>query len=183
MTRLTRRRAFSLATIVFGWALAGCDRQQRLDEAPAAGDLTTTAARQIRLAPGPPLADREIRGPYADNAFAVSRGERLYGWYNCAGCHFNGGGGIGPPLMDETWIYGGEAVNIFRTILEGRPNGMPAYGGRIPEQQAWQIVAYVRALAGLSGSGLGPDLEPVAREPDEGSDEEADGRSEETAAP
>src|SRR5690606_19958893 len=70
-------------------------------------------------------------------------------WYNCAGCHFNGGGGMGPPLMDDEWIYGSSPAHIFATIVEGRPNGMPTYGGKIPEHQVWQIVAYVRTLGGI----------------------------------
>ncbi len=60
------------------------------------------------------------------------------------GCHANGGGGIGPPLIKENWIYGGEPANLFDTIVKGRPNGMPAWGGRIPEYQIWQLVGYVR---------------------------------------
>ncbi len=34
--------------------------------------------------------------------------------------------------------------NIYATIINGRPNGMPAFGGKIPPQQVWQIVAYVQ---------------------------------------
>ena len=66
--------------------------------------------------------------------------------YNCTGCHANGGGGIGPPLIKSTWIYGGEPENIFDTIVKGRPNGMPAWGGKIPEYQIWQLVTWVRAM-------------------------------------
>lgn len=55
---------------------------------------------------------------------------------------------MGPPLMSRTFIYGSEPDNIFDTIVKGRPNGMPSWGGRIPEHQIWQIVAYVRSLSG-----------------------------------
>ena len=55
---------------------------------------------------------------------------------------------IGPPLIKKDWIYGGEPANIFDTIVKGRPNGMPSWGGRIPEYQIWQIVAYVRSMNG-----------------------------------
>jgi cytochrome c oxidase cbb3-type subunit 3 len=51
--------------------------------------------------------------------------------------------------MDDEWIYGSSAANVFWTIMEGRPQGMPAYGGRIVEDQAWRIAAYVRSLSGL----------------------------------
>jgi cytochrome c oxidase cbb3-type subunit 3 len=88
------------------------------------------------------------QGPYDRNAWAVSEGKRLYAWYNCVGCHANGGGGMGPPLMDDQWIYGSEPAQIHATIVEGRPNGMPSFGGKIPDQQIWQIVAYVRSLSG-----------------------------------
>jgi cytochrome c oxidase cbb3-type subunit 3 len=57
-----------------------------------------------------------------------------------------GGGGIGPALMDDVWIYGKEPGNVFATIVEGRPNGMPAWRGKIPEYQIWQIVTYVESL-------------------------------------
>jgi cytochrome c oxidase cbb3-type subunit 3 len=78
----------------------------------------------------------------------ISEGKRLYQWYNCNTCHANGGGNIGPALMDDQWIYGAEPKNIFATILEGRPNGMPSFRGKIPDAQVWQIVAYVRSLSG-----------------------------------
>ena len=39
---------------------------------------------------------------------------------------------MGPPLMDDKWIYGYEPEQVFATIVEGRPNGMPAFGGEDP---------------------------------------------------
>src|SRR5207253_2077767 len=75
-------------------------------------------------------------------------GKQLYARLNCVGCHANGGGGIGPPLMDPAWIYGGFPSAIYESIVEGRPNGMPAFGGRLADSQAWQLVAYVQALSG-----------------------------------
>jgi cytochrome c oxidase cbb3-type subunit III len=72
----------------------------------------------------------------------------MYNQFNCSGCHFQGGGGIGPALMDDRWIYGNAPNNIFATIVEGRPNGMPSYRGRIPEQQVWHLVTYVQSLSG-----------------------------------
>lgn len=126
---------------------------------PAAGAVSRPIARQVELQPGAKLPDREMQNPYAGDARAITEGKRLYGWYNCAGCHFNGGGGIGPPLMDEKWIYGSEPANIYDVITEGRPNGMPSYGGRIPEYQLWQIIAYVRSLSSLDGTRSGPKPE------------------------
>jgi cytochrome c oxidase cbb3-type subunit 3 len=51
--------------------------------------------------------------------------------------------------MDSEWIYGSDPQNIHDTVVEGRPNGMPSYGGHIPDDQIWKIAAYVRSLSGL----------------------------------
>ena len=84
---------------------------------------------------------------YYDNAEAVNTGKRLFGQYNCSGCHSNGGGGMGPVLMDDEWIYGGRLEQIHQTLVEGRPNGMPAWGGKVPDEQLWQLAAYVRSMS------------------------------------
>jgi cytochrome c oxidase cbb3-type subunit 3 len=84
-----------------------------------------------------------------ENAWAISEGKRLFSAFNCSGCHGNGGGAIGPPLMDHRWIYGYAPDNVHESIVEGRPNGMPAFRGRLTEQQAWQLTAYVLSLSGL----------------------------------
>jgi cytochrome c oxidase cbb3-type subunit 3 len=104
--------------------------------------------RLVNLVPGPYTADIKVDNPYGYNAFAVSEGKRLFGWYNCVGCHANGGGGMGPALMDDRWIYGSDPEQIFATIVEGRPNGMPSFRGKIPEYQVWQLVAYVLSMSG-----------------------------------
>jgi cytochrome c oxidase cbb3-type subunit III len=85
---------------------------------------------------------------YESNAYAISQGQRYYRWFNCSGCHANGGGGMGPALMDADWRYGGRIEEIYQTIEHGRPNGMPAFGEKIPEEQIWQIAAYVRSMSG-----------------------------------
>jgi cytochrome c oxidase cbb3-type subunit 3 len=85
---------------------------------------------------------------YANNAFHISQGQRLYSWFNCVGCHSHGGGGMGPPLMDQKWRYGARMEDIVYSILNGRPNGMPPWRNKITEQQAWQLAAYVHSLSG-----------------------------------
>ena len=56
-------------------------------------------------------------------------------------------------LMDDEWIYGSSPANIFATISEGRPNGMPSYGGHIPDDQIWKLTTYVRSLGGFEPKG------------------------------
>jgi cytochrome c oxidase cbb3-type subunit 3 len=104
------------------------------------------AARESQLQPGGAQSEPRVANPDEGNALAISEGQRLFGVYNCSGCHANGGGAIGPPLIKDQWIYGGEPDNVFDTIVKGRPNGMPAWGGKIPEYQVWQLVTWIRAM-------------------------------------
>ncbi|HEX3848602.1 MAG TPA: cytochrome c [Steroidobacteraceae bacterium] len=110
---------------------------------------------------------------YYDNADAVNAGRRLFQQYNCSGCHSNGGGGMGPSLMDDEWIYGSRLEQIHQTLVEGRPNGMPAWGGKVPDEQLWQLAAYVRSLslpqtlAAQQGDTPGQSPAPVPAEADQ----------------
>ena len=123
--------------------------------------------RQVVLQPGPPARQADAPGPDDGNAYAVSEGKRLYNQMNCSGCHVQGGGGIGPPLMDAAWIYGSAPRNIFETIVEGRPNGMPSFGGKLGDDQVWQLVAYVRSMSGLVAKDVGerPERRHAGAEP------------------
>jgi len=127
--------------------VAGCEREQRRFSEPG-GDALTLATPTGDLSAGGASAPQMTTSPYDNNAFAMSEGQRLYEWFNCAGCHAHGGGALGPALMDDQWIYGGSPAQIYASIVQGRPNGMPTFGHRIPQQQVWQIVAYVRSLSG-----------------------------------
>jgi len=156
------RIVFFAAMLATALALAACDREERKlshESTPAA--LTPPTPRVGLLqpgAPGPGLTETQnTRSFDAGNAWEMAQGERLFGWYNCAGCHGrNGGGGMGPALSDERWFYGSRPDQIFATIMEGRPNGMPSFKGRIPEDQVWQIVAYVRSMSGLAATNAAP---------------------------
>lgn len=130
--------------------MISCQREKRdIRPAPVSAIIFGDAARESPLRPGGPVRPQpQITNPYNGSAFDISEGQRLYDWYNCSGCHSHGGGGIGPPLIKTEWIYGGEPENLFDTIVKGRPNGMPSWGGRIPEYQIWEIVTYIRSISG-----------------------------------
>jgi cytochrome c oxidase cbb3-type subunit 3 len=49
--------------------------------------------------------------------------------------------------MDDEWIYGSRLEQIHQTLVEGRPNGMPAWGGKVPDEQLWQLAVYVRSMS------------------------------------
>jgi len=137
--------------------LGGCRREKRRIEEPPPSGARVASIQVGQLQPGPKLPPSpETSTPYEANAYGISEGQRLYGWFNCVGCHAHGGGAIGPPLMDDIWIYGSDPANVFASIVEGRPNGMPSYRGKIPNYQVWQIVAYVRSLGGLEPKSATP---------------------------
>jgi cytochrome c oxidase cbb3-type subunit 3 len=130
------RAADALIAIALAAGLAACDRETRDSRGTP---LPETGPSADRLDPRP--------AAYEGNAYQIAQGQRYYAWMNCAGCHFHGGGGIGPPLMDSTWRYGGSMPQIVESILEGRPNGMPSFKNRITQAQAWQLAAFVRSLS------------------------------------
>ena len=138
-------------------AVAGCNREKRTyqDQSP----YVVTAENHVvqsDLHPGMVPPPSSVSNKYEESAYAASEGQKLFDQYHCSGCHFHGGGGIGPPLMDDQWIYGSDPQNIRSVILEGRPNGMPSFRGKIPDHQVWQIVAYVRSLSGLLPKDVAP---------------------------
>jgi cytochrome c oxidase cbb3-type subunit 3 len=161
--------------------LPACEREQRRFDTPPSAASSAGALQQSALHPGPSASAASAAhaaasdasspasavrtaqlvpagaNPHEQNAYAVAQGKRLFRWYNCSGCHANGGGSIGPPLMDDKWIYGSEPAQIVATILQGRPNGMPSFAGRIPEDQAWQIAAYVRSMSGQLKTDVAPN--------------------------
>jgi cytochrome c oxidase cbb3-type subunit III len=106
------------------------------------------AVRTTTLTAGASNPPPELRNPYQDDPGALAQGRQLYLAFNCAGCHGGaGGGGIGPPLADAHWIYGGSDANIYATIIQGRPNGMPAFGPSLQGEAVWKLAAFVRSLS------------------------------------
>jgi cytochrome c oxidase cbb3-type subunit 3 len=135
--------------------IAGCEREdRRLNSQQPHGPQQMVS--QVSLQPGPTRIADTVEGPYDDNAPGTAEGQLLFSQMNCSGCHANGGGGMGPALMDDKWIYGSRPDQIFASIAEGRPNGMPTWKYRLTDKQIWQLVAFVRSLSGLTPKGARP---------------------------
>jgi len=124
----------------------------------AVGAIAATAckreSREFRDLTPPPASVTAAK--YEQNAYATSEGKRLFTWFNCVGCHAHGGGGMGPALMDDRWIYGVEPENVYQTIAQGRPNGMPSFRDKATDDQIWQLVAYVRSMSGQLRKDVSP---------------------------
>lgn len=144
-------RSLGVAALTVGAVMAftSCKREERRFRELPPSASAVNAVPVTDLQPGGALVAESTYTKYDENAYALSQGKRLYESMNCAGCHSHGGGGMGPPLMDDEWIYGSDPAQIFKTIVEGRPNGMPSWKGRLGTSQVWQIVAYVRSMSGL----------------------------------
>lgn len=132
---------------LLAWAgLASCGGDGARPE--IAADEGSPMQDRVVLVPGPERQTIRLVNLEGRDTVMIAAGKTLYAWYNCAGCHApEGGGGMGPPLSDGEWIYGSDPASVYETIVRGRPNGMPTWGGRIPEDHIWKLVAYVRSLS------------------------------------
>lgn len=154
--------------------LASCEREERGFRVDPPQADRINSKQMTTLQPGEQLPQQIVVNEYEGNAFALNEGKRLFSQMNCTGCHANGGGGIGPALMDDKWIYGSQPDQIFATIVEGRPNGMPSFRGKLPNYQVWQLAAYVRSLSGQVSKDAAPGRsdDMQVKEPENSKDRE-----------
>ncbi|MGZ4970713.1 MAG: c-type cytochrome [Methylobacter sp.] len=133
-----------IAAVFFATGSAAfCEDQSRSEPTPQQLLRSPVGETHIPVQAKPP----GYANPYANDNQAVVEGRKLFNSMNCSGCHAPlGGGGMGPPLSDEEWIYGGRPEQIYLTILQGRPNGMPAFGSALPDESIWKLVAYIKTL-------------------------------------
>ena len=137
----------AIATVAFKVA----SPRQAASPAPQAAGQDLAArfvAHPEHIQPGlTPPRGVTLRNPYEGNAGAAASGAKLFVAYNCIDCHgADGSGAMGPSLADGRWHFGGTPSEVFESISQGRPDGMPAWGSLISEDQIWLLVAYVRSL-------------------------------------
>jgi cytochrome c oxidase cbb3-type subunit 3 len=178
-----RRAALMLGVASFVLAGAGIEASQAAEQTtptakpaaaqpatvpPPVGEHTPTDANDPLTVPTTTLYPGGQKAPppdphvkdYEGNAKEIAAGKKLFDAYNCSGCHFHGAGGMGPPFMNKGhWIYGGRLDQIFASISQGRPNGMPSWGNKLAPQQIWSIAAYVKSLS-LPGEHKQIDVPP-----------------------
>lgn len=145
-TTVRTRLSVAAGAFAFLFFLAsGCNSSKPV-MVPASTSANTT------VAVGPVPGGEEVvpigtRNPYDGNAVAIQDGRRLFDWYNCSGCHGgHAGGGMGPSLRDEKWLYGDRDDQIYDSIAAGRSKGMPSWGTKIPQNQIWELVAYIKSM-------------------------------------
>ena len=110
-----------------------------------------------------------LKNPNADPAAVAEAGQKVYMSAGCNGCHGGtGGGGMGPPLSNEIWIYGSDDDTLFRLIALGsdglKAQGysrkgseavvgpMPPHGGIVKSNgDMWKIISWIRKINPSSG--------------------------------
>jgi hypothetical protein len=158
MVRRTGRSATMALAAVTGVALAAlltqgglrASRAQAPSARQAGADLAArfvTHPEHIRPGLVPAPTGLPLRNPHEGDANAIATGAKLFIAYNCIDCHgADGSGAMGPSLADGRWHFGGAPAEIFESIYQGRPEGMPAWGSLISPDQIWMLVSYLRSL-------------------------------------
>ncbi len=89
----------------------------------------------------------EALHPFSGDTVMANAGRLVFLQHNCYSCHGGlAGGAMGPSLRDTTWKYGGADSLIFRSIHDGRPMGMPAWGNQLSTQEIDDIITYIHSL-------------------------------------
>jgi len=100
------------------------------------------------LIPGDVKVKPGVENPAAEDTGSAERGMKYFANFNCSGCHAaNGGGGMGPALSNRKFIYGDKPEQIYLSIAQGRPAGMPAWGTVLPGPVIWDLVSYIRSIS------------------------------------
>jgi putative heme-binding domain-containing protein len=91
--------------------------------------------------------------PFAGNQAAIQEGEGVFN-QNCTMCHgARGAGGELGPALASGWRNDarGSDAQLFNTIKNGiRGTAMPAWGGKLMDDQIWKIAAYIHVLRGTA---------------------------------
>ncbi len=136
--------------------LLGADQQDRVEQQVSAANADRADwTSQLATLPA-----EEIRADPLLMAHVARTAPALFG-DNCAGCHgakANGGPGF-PSLVDEAWLWGGDAETIMETLRVGinaphpdtRYAQMLAFGrdGILDRNQIRTVIDYVQSLSRL----------------------------------
>jgi putative heme-binding domain-containing protein len=115
----------------------------------------------VILAAALPLAAQHEREgekkkhPFIGDPKAIEAGRKIF-VAGCAACHgAEGEGGRGPNLREAVFWHPLDEETLYKSIQKGIPGGgMPA--ANLPEDQAWQVVAFVRSLTAPAIEGEAP---------------------------
>src|SRR5260221_3240834 len=106
----------------------------------------STVAKQSDAALSEPMVKK--LNPFTGKEDGIAVGKTLYIQVGCQGCHGGGGGGgMAASLIDDTWKFGSDDETLFKLIKGQIPEQtMPVVYNSLPDEQVWQILAYIRTL-------------------------------------
>jgi len=118
--------------------------------------LSTATAGAQSPGAAPAAAAAKIKNPVATSATSVTAGAAAYKKY-CSFCHGATAKGNGPlapkdsmppDLTDAKWEHGSTDGEIFTLITNGggATSKMIAFKTKMPEQDIWHIVNFLRSL-------------------------------------
>ena len=88
----------------------------------------------------------QTKNPYAGNAKIAAEGADIFK-KNCQVCHGEGGkGDICPNLTTKSKKYGDADQDLFTTISNGRPGGMPNWDSALGPDKIWKVITYIRSI-------------------------------------
>ena len=92
---------------------------------------------------------RVTKNPLEGDKEAIRDGGAMFR-SRCAGCHGPDARGDRGPDLTGLWASGASDDRIFQSVRQGVPGTeMPAADpSRVPDRDIWQVLAYVRTLAG-----------------------------------
>jgi len=107
--------------------------------------------------PGGSAAAPAVKNPVAVTPASITAGAAAFKKY-CAFCHGANAKGNGPlapkdsnppDLTDATWTHGSTDGQIFTVIANGggAKSTMVGFKGKMPDQDLWNIINYLRSLA------------------------------------
>ena len=134
-----------------------------LDALTAYMQVIGTSVKRVSSTAGlAAIKEKHVPNPLAGDPVAIKQGAAMYKQH-CAACHGdNGQGGIGPSLIDKTFLYTAGDVpddDYFEIINNGTQpgmiedgraakGGMPSYSNTLEKNKIWALVAYIRSLQG-----------------------------------
>jgi mono/diheme cytochrome c family protein len=157
-------RTIAVSLLIIGFAAVAAIAA----EESSAGGSPLETARQAEKG--------SLKSPYADFASVAEDGRKVYLAAGCNGCHGMGGGGMGPPLTNQVWVYGKDDDTLFRLIALGSDElqkqgysrkgsenvvgPMPPFGQIVKsDDDMWKIIAWIRSVNPSSAEGSSASAE------------------------
>ncbi|HEU4550163.1 MAG TPA: PQQ-dependent dehydrogenase, methanol/ethanol family [Rhizomicrobium sp.] len=102
--------------------------------------------------------------PFAGNRAAIAQGEKIFN-STCTACHGPAAsGGRGPALNTGTFSHGSGDYDLYQTIRSGvSGTQMPSFA-RLPSDDVWRVVTYIKSLSGGSAAAAALPGQPARGE-------------------